>query len=106
MTVAMCHRETVERLCALFGRGNVYPREGTGNQKPYWNWNVSGRAVAECLVQVQPYLFTKATHAEIAIRFASLLGKRSGFSRLPEDALSQRGDLFEAMRGLNRRGIG
>ena len=76
LKVTMGHEPTVRRLHALFQEGSVQPRPPRNSREnASYTWIVQSLQAARVLQALQPYLFTKAKEAAVALSFARLFRK-------------------------------
>jgi hypothetical protein len=93
--------ETLDFLAARWaGSRGCYERPG---YRPLHTWRLSGRAAAEFLRDVEPFLLSERLRAkvEVALRFRFL---RDGAASNDEDLQWRQEACALAMRALNRRG--
>jgi hypothetical protein len=106
--VTMCHESTVLRLHDIFGVGTVHKQR---RQKKHfsrsWVW-FCNRADAEFVIlQMKPWLFTKASEADLAVEFFSLplmeKGGRWGSRPVTPQLETKRHQLFVKLRNCKSR---
>ena len=93
--IAMTHKATVERMQAIFRKGEIKPqhkRDKKGNDA--WRWECNGDDARHVLEVVYPFLFTNQRKAEIVLAL-------SDFNiTLSQD---QKSLLRQELQGLNSR---
>ena len=109
VVVRMCDREPVERLQAHWG-GNIRVSQPSGEAvdrvRPAFMWVLSSRQAARFLRDIRPYLASVRlqTKADLALAFQ---GQKSNTVKNVDLAeyRDRQQEFFEAMRGLNTRGV-
>lgn len=101
LKVTMGHKPTIERLLDIFGVGSIHLVTQTKYNQA-WTWLTTSHKALGVTNIVRPYLFTKASEADIAIEFMLLpLAPRGGgakFRGTPPDLLAARHNLWDRMR--------
>lgn len=104
MSVVNTHKQSLERLQALFG-GSIKPLHKDTplrNWKPSFTWVIGERLAEAAIIQVLPYLFVKRPQAELALEARQHVGP-AGQRR--SDSQIQRMEMFlQAFRRLNKKG--
>src|SRR5437762_2902550 len=63
------------RLVEIFQTGRIYPRTYTNPaHRPSWVWKACARQAEKVLTLILPYLVTKKSQAELALRARKLIG--------------------------------
>jgi hypothetical protein len=110
LKVAMCHKATVRRLHKIFACGTVQPQRV---QRPYfstpWIWFCNAGATQQVLMQVRPWLFTKAHEADVALEFLALelatRGGAQGSVIVPAALAKRRARFHRQLRQLKTRNL-
>lgn len=91
MTVAMCHKSTIEHLVTISESGKARPasrsRQAHNSDRPMrtlWRWTLIGHDARRLLEKVRPYLHTKQRQADI---FLEIMAHR-GVSVLKQQELA------------------
>lgn len=72
LTLGMCHRPSVLKFCAVFGRSGSSFYKGSGS-RPLWVVKYHGKMAHDVLILLLPFLVTKKAKARVAV---TLMGKR------------------------------
>lgn len=107
ISVGMSHKETVEKLHALFRDGRVNGQKcykHPGHKQVYY-WVVNADQAWRVIRAVKPYLITKKEQAKVAEKFYNRQRLSGGARNKPTPAiLRERETLFGMMAKLNKRG--
>lgn len=103
--IAMCCEKTIKALLEMVGYGNVYFRPRQSHQhKDQWAYECSSMQARCLLEELQPYLITKETPAQIAIEFANLPRERRMQNGVSPEIMAERERLYAQMRAFNKNG--
>jgi hypothetical protein len=100
--IAMTHKPTVDAVQAEFGgrvqtvKQSVY----NSNARDRYDWRLQDSAAVEFLRSIRPWLVTKATAADIAVRFPF----NARGQRVTDDQRAAREGLRLELKEANRRG--
>lgn len=95
-------KTSLERLQTLLGGYLRLRRPQAGNRRNLWEWSVSGATATKAvLTTIRPYLFTKATEADVMLELVSGFGTSSR-PKLTEAEIARRENCAERLRQLKR----
>lgn len=80
--------------------GTIRQRPDIENRRRCYRWNIFSHNAAEILKECQPYMIVKKPHTEIFIKFAETMSKSN--SRLSEELLEYRKDLYNQLKHINK----
>lgn len=110
LKVTMCHRPTVERLHRMFGAGTIHrQRVQKSHYSRPWIWFCNRTNAEFVLRQIRPWLFTKASEADLAMEFFALplmeKGGRWGSRPVSRELEAKRRRLFIQLRDCKSRNV-
>lgn len=103
LSLAMTHRETVERFAREMGCGRIYERAGRGeNHRTTWIWIVSARAADHALARLHGHIFTKAEQVALAREARAVQGARTT-KRYSDAEIERLDEIRTAIQTANKR---